>query len=67
VSAVVSPGRVRLRAAVALTPSGDGTEVTESITVESPTVLRRYVLRRARAVQLKRAAELTRRMAAATG
>jgi carbon monoxide dehydrogenase subunit G len=67
VSAVVSPGRVRLRAAVTLTPSGDGTEVTESITVESPTVLRRYVLRRARAVQLKRAAELTRRMAAATG
>ncbi|GAB3823754.1 hypothetical protein [Dactylosporangium cerinum] len=47
-----------------LTPSGNGTEVTESITVESPSLLRRYVLRQARAVQLKRAAELTRRMAA---
>ncbi|WP_327005167.1 SRPBCC family protein [Dactylosporangium sp. NBC_01737] len=65
VSAVVSPGRVRLRAEVTLTPSGDGTDVTETITVESPSLLRRYVLRQAKAVQLRRAAELTRRMAAA--
>ncbi|MDG6104310.1 SRPBCC family protein [Dactylosporangium aurantiacum] len=64
VSEVVSPGRVRLRAAVTLAPAGTGTEVTEAITVESPWVLRRYVLRQARAVQLRRAAELTRRMSA---
>jgi carbon monoxide dehydrogenase subunit G len=64
VSEVVSPGRVRLRAAVTLTPSGAGTEVTETITVESPSLLRRYVLRQAKAVQRKRAAELARRMGA---
>jgi hypothetical protein len=63
VSEVVSPGRVRLRAAVTLTPAGDGTEVTEAVTVESPALLRRYVLRTARSVQLRRAAELARRMA----
>ncbi|MEV4138490.1 SRPBCC family protein [Dactylosporangium sp. NPDC049742] len=63
VSDVVSPGRVRLRAAVTLAPSGAGTEVTETITVDSPSLLRRYVVRTARSVQLRRAAELTRRMA----
>jgi carbon monoxide dehydrogenase subunit G len=63
VSEVASPGGVRLRAAVTLTPAGAGTEVTESITVESPSLLRRYVVRTARSVQLERAAELTRRMA----
>ncbi|MEV0568028.1 SRPBCC family protein [Dactylosporangium sp. NPDC050588] len=66
VSDVVSPGRVRLRAAVTLAPSGAGTEVTETITVDSPSLLRRYVVRTARSVQLRRAAELTRRMAART-
>jgi carbon monoxide dehydrogenase subunit G len=64
VSEVAAPGRVRLRAAVTLTPSGGGTRVTETITVESPSLLRRYVLRQAKSVQLKRAAELQRRMAA---
>lgn len=62
-SEVVSPGRVRLRAAVTLVPKDQGTEVTESVTVDSPSLLRRYVLRTAKSVQLQRAAELTRRMA----
>jgi carbon monoxide dehydrogenase subunit G len=63
VSEVVSPGRVRLRAAVTLAPSGAGTEVTEAVTVDSPSLLRRYVVRTAKSVQLRRAAELARRMA----
>ena len=64
VSDVVSPGRVRLRAAVDLVPFGDGARVTETITVESPTLLRRFVLRQARKVQQSRAKELARRMRA---
>ncbi|UWP84750.1 SRPBCC family protein [Dactylosporangium fulvum] len=60
-SDVVSPGRVRLRAVTDLAPSGADTSVTETITVESPALLRRFVLRQARSVQQRRAAELTRR------
>ncbi len=63
VSDVVSPGRVRLRAAVELTDDPAGTRVTETIEVRAPAPLRRFVLDQARSVQLKRADELTRRMA----
>lgn len=63
VSDVVSPGRVRLRAEVDLAPHEGGTEVTETITVESPALLRRFVLRQARSVQRARARELARRFA----
>jgi len=62
ISDVVSPARIRLRAVVDLAPAGSGSNVTETITVESPTLLRRYVLRQARKVQVARAAELIRRM-----
>ena len=61
-SAVVSPGAVRLVATVDLTPDGDGTVVTESVELRTPTVLRRFALGQATAVQQSRAAELTRRM-----
>ncbi|MFG2039337.1 SRPBCC family protein [Dactylosporangium sp. NPDC048998] len=66
VSEVVSPGRVRLRAEVDLAPHGDAaghTAVTETITVRSPALLRRFVVRQARGVQQSRALELTRRFA----
>jgi hypothetical protein len=63
ISDVVSPGRVRLRATVGLAPHPRGTEVTETVAVESPVLLRRFVLRRARGVQRHRAAELARRFA----
>lgn len=63
VSDVVSPGRVRLRAAVELNHEPPGTRVTETIEVRAPAPLRRLVLDQARSVQLKRAEELTRRMA----
>ncbi|MFI5894154.1 SRPBCC family protein [Actinoplanes sp. NPDC051513] len=61
-SAVVSPGAVRLVATVDLTPDGDSTLVTESVELRTPTVLRRFALGQATAVQQSRAAELTRRM-----
>jgi len=64
VSDVRSPGRVRLTATVELLPEGDGTRVTESVTVTFPRLLRRFVTGQARSVQLARARELTRRMAA---
>ncbi|WP_238019419.1 SRPBCC family protein [Dactylosporangium sp. AC04546] len=60
-SEVVSPGRVRLRAVTDLAPHADGTEVTETVTVTSPRILRRFVSGQARSVQLRRAAELARR------
>lgn len=60
---VVSPGRVRLWSVVSLGPEGDGTSVTEVITVRMPWPLAGFVRRQARAAQLYRAAELTRRMA----
>jgi hypothetical protein len=63
VSDVVSPGRVRLRAAVELNGGPGGTRVTETIEVRAPAPLRRFVLDQARSVQLKRAEELARRMA----
>ncbi|RZU54363.1 carbon monoxide dehydrogenase subunit G [Krasilnikovia cinnamomea] len=63
VSTVVSPGRVRLVATVELAPNGTGTRVTETVEVRCPGVLRAFVLRQARAVQLGRATELARRMA----
>jgi hypothetical protein len=63
VSDVVSPGRVRLRATVELAGEPAGTRVTETIEVRAPSPLRRFVLDQARSVQLKRAEELTRRMA----
>ena len=65
VSDVRSPGRVRLTATVDLVPDGDGTHVTESVTVTFPRILRRFVVGQARSVQLARARELTRRMTAA--
>ncbi|BFU44698.1 SRPBCC family protein [Krasilnikovia sp. MM14-A1004] len=63
VSTVVSPGRVRLVATVELAARGAGTRVTETVELRCPGVLRAFVLRQARAVQLRRAAELARRMA----
>jgi hypothetical protein len=62
VSAVVSPGAVRLDSIVDLAASGTGTEVTETIEVRSPAPLRRFVIGRARSVQSARRSELTRRM-----
>jgi carbon monoxide dehydrogenase subunit G len=62
VSDVVSPGRVRLRAEVVLAGDGGGTAVTETITVTSPALLRRFVAGQARKVQQARAAELARRL-----
>ncbi|GAB1640524.1 SRPBCC family protein [Krasilnikovia sp. MM14-A1259] len=61
-SSVVSPGGVRLVATTELAPHGPGTQVTETVEVRCPAVLRAFVLRQARAVQLRRAAELARRM-----
>lgn len=63
VSLVTSPGAVRLRVVVDLALDPAGTRVTETIRVECPLVLRSFVVRTARAVQLRRAAELARRMA----
>lgn len=64
VSDVRSPGRVHLVATVDLEPDGEGTRVTEFVTVTSPRVLRRFVIGQARSVQQARARELTRRMEA---
>jgi hypothetical protein len=64
VSEVVSPGRVRLTATVDLDSRAAETHVTETIDIRSPGPLRRFVIGKARAVQLHRAAELTRRMVA---
>jgi carbon monoxide dehydrogenase subunit G len=61
VSAVVSPGGVRLTATVHLVPDGGGTAVTESIELRSPWPLRGFALRQAKSVQRARAAELARR------
>jgi carbon monoxide dehydrogenase subunit G len=61
-SSVVSPGAVRLDSTVDLVASGTGTDVTETIEVRSPGVLRRFVTGKARSVQSERRAELTRRM-----
>jgi len=63
VSSVIGPGGVRLRARVTLDPAPQGTQVRETIEVNSPAPLRRFAVGRARAAQLKRAEELTRRMA----
>jgi uncharacterized protein YndB with AHSA1/START domain len=63
VSTVDSPGRVHLRVTVELAPTGTGTQVEETIDLRCPAVLRRFVVSRARAVQLHRAQELARRMA----
>jgi carbon monoxide dehydrogenase subunit G len=63
-SDVRSPGRVRLTATVDLTPAGAGTDVTETVRVSFPSLLRSFVVGQARAVQRARAAELTRRMSA---
>ncbi|MEV4705225.1 SRPBCC family protein [Actinoplanes sp. NPDC049316] len=65
VSDVRSPGRVHLVATVDLAVEGDGTRVTESVTVSCPWILRSFVAGQARSVQRARAAELTRRMEAA--
>jgi carbon monoxide dehydrogenase subunit G len=62
VSDVESPGRVRLVATVDLAPAGDGTQVTETVRVTFPALLRPFVLGQARKVQRARAAELTRRV-----
>jgi hypothetical protein len=64
VSDVVSPGRVRLTATVDLAPDGDRTQVTETVRVTFPALLRPLVVGQARKVQRARAAELTRRMSA---
>ncbi|GID91993.1 SRPBCC family protein [Amorphoplanes digitatis] len=64
-SDVVSPGRVRLTAAVDLVPDGDVTAVTETVNVTFPALLRSFVVGQARSVQRARAAELTRRLSAA--
>ncbi|MET0494626.1 MAG: SRPBCC family protein [Actinoplanes sp.] len=64
VSDVISPGRVRLTATVELVPISSGTQVTETIEVSSPALLRGFVLGQARSVQRARATELTRRMTA---
>lgn len=65
-SHVRSPGWVTLDAVVDLAPRDDGgTDVTDLVEVSSPPVLRHYVRREARRAQQGRAAELTRRMAAA--
>jgi hypothetical protein len=62
ISAVVSPGAVRLDSTVDLAASGTGTEVTETIEVRSPGPLRRFVTGKARSVQTARRTELTRRL-----
>lgn len=64
VSDVISPGRVRLTSTVDLRPIPSGTEVTETIEVSFPALLRGFVLGQARSVQQARATELTRRMTA---
>ncbi|GIE26963.1 hypothetical protein Ait01nite_000080 [Actinoplanes italicus] len=65
VSSVVSPGAVRLDSTVDLAQHGTGTEVTETIEVRSPSLLRGFVTGKARSVQTERAGELTRRMSRA--
>ena len=62
VSLVISPGGVRLKSVVELLPDGGGTAVRETIEINSPALLRKFVLGKATAVQQQRAAELTRRM-----
>lgn len=58
---MISPGAVRLKVAVDLVPTDDGTEVTESVEVRSPALLRGYVLKQASSVQRARLAELAAR------
>ncbi|WIM95168.1 SRPBCC family protein [Actinoplanes oblitus] len=65
VSAVRSPGFVTLTSRVVLSPQVSGTLVVETIRLAAPAPLRRFVVGQARSVQLHRASELTRRMAAA--
>ena len=62
-STVASPGNVALIATTDLLPDGAGTAVTESIEITAPWFLRSFAAGQARKVQLRRAAELTRRMA----
>jgi hypothetical protein len=66
VSDMIGPARCRLRDLVELTDGPAGTRVTETVEVSAPTPLRRLVLDQARAAQLQRAEELTRRMARST-
>jgi carbon monoxide dehydrogenase subunit G len=63
-SAVTSAGGVRLTATVDLAPAAEGTTLTETIEVSSPTLLRSFVVKQATAVQRARLAELTRRFSA---
>ncbi|MFI5494101.1 CoxG family protein [Actinoplanes sp. NPDC051859] len=63
VSDVRSPGWVHLVATVTLEADGEGTRVTEDVTVTFPGLLRRFVVGQAQSVQEFRAAELARRMA----
>ncbi|WP_432051064.1 SRPBCC family protein [Verrucosispora sp. NA02020] len=63
ISDVRSPGWVRLRAVVDLTPEAGGTRIRESVTADAPLPLRRFVAGQARRVAAYRAAELARRMA----
>lgn len=62
ISAVVSPGWVRLFSTVTLTADGDGTRMDEAIELHTPWPLRRFALGEAQKVQRGRAAELARRM-----
>ncbi len=62
ISAVISPAAVRLTSTVDLTPTETGTTLTEQIEVRSPTLLRSFVTKQARSVQVARLAELTRRL-----
>ena len=64
VSAVVSPGAVRLTSTVGLAAAdGGGTAVTESVELRTPVLLRRFARGQAMSVQRARAAELARRLA----
>lgn len=60
---VASPGGVSLLWKVRLAPDGDGTVVDDRMEITMAAPMRRFVTGQARAVQLHRAAELTRRMA----
>jgi hypothetical protein len=66
-SYTASPARVRQEATVTLAPAGRGTDVREVIDVRSPSLIRRFVVNRARSVQVKRAEELARRFATTPG
>jgi hypothetical protein len=62
-SEVISPGRVRLASILRLTACAAGTQAVERIVVESPRLLRGFVVSEARRVQLARATALAHRMA----